>query len=242
MTEMMLCGYEIISLANKVIDYNERYSAEGTNDDEYDPITLTVSSGNSGWDLLGYGSISVYIATDADSSPIANYTVSGELKLFKLSSYSVNGNTRGQLTDIFSITDYVSTEYGSEDAAVNIAKSLSSIILSKDQLDYNLNSKSINMSYADSYRVALGDYNSLTETDGTKYWYGTGSEENYDYSDTVYAAYKKMVNAILEDDNILKYYEYYQFKKGIFECTNIEYDDTYGRVSLIEFEFTGEIE
>lgn len=243
MTEMTLCGYEVISLANKVIDYNQRYSSTGDNDDEYSPITLVVSSGDCGWESLGYGSISVYIATDADSDPIANYTVSGDLKLFTWPSYSVNGNTRGELTDIFSITDYVRTEYGSEDAAVNIAKSLSSIVLSKDQLDYNASSSTKNnMDYATSYATALGDYNSLTE--GYKYWYGD-EKSGYEIYETVYLAYAAMIDALFgenADECILEYYEYYQFKKAIFECTNIEYDDTYGRVSLIEFKFTGDIE
>ena len=61
MTEMMLCGYEVISLVNKVIDYNERYSSVGTNDDEYSPITLTVYSDDSNWYALSYGAIEVYI-------------------------------------------------------------------------------------------------------------------------------------------------------------------------------------
>ena len=240
MTEMMLCGYEVISLANKVIDYNQRYSSTGDNDDEYSPITLVVSSGDCGWESLGYGSISVYIATGPDDTS-GKYITAGEvLQLFTETTYSVNDASTGGLKDIFDTTEYIS-QFGSEEAAVDIAKSLSSILLSEDQLNYNASSSSKNnMDYATSYATALGDYNSLTK--GTKYWYGTGSDENYDYYPTVYEAYEEMVEDVLKDNLILRYYEYYQFKKAIFECTNIEYDDTYGRVSKIEFTFTGDIE
>lgn len=242
MTEMTLCGYEVISLANKVIDYNQRYSSTGENDDEYSPITLVVyPADTTGWTLLGYGSISVYIVTSADVDA-AVYTITADdtLKLFTKTTYSVNDASTGDLEDIFDTADYIS-QYGSEEAAVNIAKSLSSILLSADQLNYNASSSTKNyMDYATSYATALGDYNSLTK--GTKYWYGDGSDENYVYASTVYGAYEAMVRDVLDDDSILKYYEYYQFKKAIFECTNIEYDDTYGRVSLIEFKFTGDIE
>lgn len=111
---------------------------------------------------------------------------------------------------------------GTEEAAVDIVKSLSSIALSKAQLDYNLSRYS--MSYDESYAVALQDFISLSDGD---------------YEPTTY---EDMIDLLFKDDYILNYYEYYQFKKGIFECTNIEYDDTYGRVSLIEFKFTGDIE
>ncbi len=43
-------------------------------------------------------------------------------------------------------------------------------------------------------------------------------------------------------EKIYEYYEYYQFKKAVFKCTGITYDDVLGRVSSISFEFTGEIE
>ncbi len=41
-------GYELISLANKVADYNKRYSSaeNATNDKKYNPITMTISFPN----------------------------------------------------------------------------------------------------------------------------------------------------------------------------------------------------
>ena len=37
------------------------------------------------------------------------------------------------------------------------------------------------------------------------------------------------------------YYEYMQFKRGVFKCTNLEYDSVTGRVIKIDFLFTGKI-
>ena len=51
-----------------------------------------------------------------------------------------------------------------------------------------------------------------------------------------------MVNKVKNTASIYQYYEYAQFKKGIFECTSIEYDDDVtGRVKTINFNFTGKI-
>ena len=227
MTEMMLCGYEIISLANKVIDYNERYSAEGTNDDEYSPITLTVYSDDNNWYALGYGAIEIYI----DGK---NYEFGDDVKpiLFTESYYTVSSTTH-TLEELFEealkiVADSGNNSVGTEDAAVDIVKSLSSIALSEDQLNYNKSRYS--MSYEESYMVAIQDYNSLT--DGQK----------FSVSTSVTSTYEEMIEYLFSDDYILNYYEYYQFKKGIFKCTKIEYDDTYGRVSEIDFTFTGDIE
>ena len=40
---------------------------------------------------------------------------------------------------------------------------------------------------------------------------------------------------------VLKYYEYMQFKRGVFKCTDLDYDKESGKVSKIKFEFDGEI-
>ena len=229
MTEMTLCGYEVISLANKVIDYNERYSSAGTNDDEYSPITLRVYCDDSKWQVLGYGAIEIYI-----NGKNYEFGDDAETVLFSKTQpyYEVSG-TKNTLEELFEealkiVAGSGTQKVGTEDAAVDIVKSLSSIALSEDQLNYN--KSSLSMSYEESYMVAIQDYNSLTDGD------------KYSVSTSVTSTYENMIKNLFEDDYILNYYEYYQFKKGIFKCTKIEYDDTYGRVSEIDFTFTGDIE
>lgn len=46
--------------------------------------------------------------------------------------------------------------------------------------------------------------------------------------------------------NLYAYYEYIQFKKATFKCTNVQYDDSVtgsgtGRVIEMDFEFTGNL-
>ena len=36
-------GYELISLVNQVVDYNQRKSTEGKNDEKYNPITVNIN-------------------------------------------------------------------------------------------------------------------------------------------------------------------------------------------------------
>ena len=60
-------------------------------------------------------------------------------------------------------------------------------------------------------------------------------------NDNTVKTYDEMVNKVKNTASIYQYYEYSQFKKGIFECTGIEYDDITGRVKTINFNFTGKI-
>ena len=40
--------------------------------------------------------------------------------------------------------------------------------------------------------------------------------------------------------NIYTYYEYVQFKRAHFKCTNVAYNQQTGRISRMDFKFTGE--
>ena len=170
-------GYEIISLSNKVVDYNTRYSnAEGAQ-----------------------------------------------------KSYSING-----IENIINKAEFIESKYGSKKATTDIAKSIDSLILSESQLEYNQNYR--HMSEIESKVYSLELYNRLT--DGEKI---TGYQNNGDSA--VLRAYDNMVEDLKGTANIMAYYEFYQFKRAIFKCTGITYDDEVtGRVSSISFEFTGKIE
>lgn len=49
-------GYELISLANKIADYNMRYSNVGQNDEKYTPITMEIDF-NRKADVFYFGEI-----------------------------------------------------------------------------------------------------------------------------------------------------------------------------------------
>lgn len=43
-------------------------------------------------------------------------------------------------------------------------------------------------------------------------------------------------------EKIYTYYEYIQFKRGIFKCTGVDYDKNTGRIILMTFKFTGKLQ
>lgn len=47
------------------------------------------------------------------------------------------------------------------------------------------------------------------------------------------------LNTDYNRDAIYTYYEFIQFKRAIFECKNVEYDDGTGRIISMSFDFTG---
>ena len=202
-------GYELISLANKVADYNMRYSnASGAqNDEKYNKISMNININN---------------MKDRFSYDMTN-------RLFTQNAYTIDG-----IQNLINKSQDIENAYGSSNAATKIAKSINSIILSDTQLAYNRNVK--NMTDTQSMINAIETFNRLT--DGEKI-------DNYkNVSDSqVKMVYDAMVVNLKNAANIMAYYEYYQFKRGIFKCEeNMTYDNISGRVSSISFIFTGKIE
>ncbi len=233
-------GYEIISLANKVADYNMRFSnvANAQNDEKYTPITMTVSlDGKS--EKLSVG--------DVIDEKGNNLTAGFGRNFF--GSYNASNNPMVQSSvrnDIIAIIEQatqIETFYRDSTTASKLAKSINTLILSKEQLEYNY--KYREMPYIQSKTNAIMTYNRIVgnsenqieyKSEDIDYNQGTGVEKY------VNDKYEELINTLKDKANVMKYYEYYQFKKGIFKCTNIEYDSTSNRVKTIDFKFTGNIQ
>lgn len=218
-------GYELVSLSNKVYDYNTRRSdATGNKSNEwYNPITMTINF-NSMRDKFRYDPIS------------------GDL-LFNKDSYSNIG-----IENFIQNATRFERLFGGKDKAEKLAKNIGSLILTQQQMDYNYNISK--MSEEESKRQALAEYISIVGDDYTVQNPITSESikpkvSKGEDSKNINKLYKEMVDKLLENGNdVMKYYEYYQFKKGIFKCesTDITYDQPTGRVSTIKFTFTGKIE
>lgn len=203
-------GYELISLANKVADYNMRYSnAEGAeNNEKYNPIKLTIIlSDENIKKCFWYGD--------------GNYTP----HLFSEGKIEQSG-VSNRIQNIISTVSNITKFYRNENTANKLAKSINSLILydkngkPNAQLQYNINVKG--MTEEQSKQVALSTYQSIT-------------------NDNTIKTYNDMVKKVKNTASIYQYYEYSQFKKGIFKCTDITYDEINGRVNKITFNFTGKI-
>lgn len=211
-------GYDLVSLANKVFDYNTRRSnAAGNKSNEwYNAITMTI-------DFKGMQNKFRY----------SNDLTSREL-LFKNGIYSNNG-----IDNFIHTATGIEEVYGGADTATKLAKSIDSLILTQDQIDYNQNYKK--MSPANSKWKAVQDYISISKDKSIL----GGKKINETISEyEINNIYSNMQRKLTNDASIMKYYEYYQFKRGIFKCTStdITYDQSTGRVSTIKFTFTGKIE
>lgn len=212
-------GYELISLANKVADYNMRYSnAEGAkNDEKYTPITMKIYL-NGKSDQLNFGKIDangIRLYKNKQNSYFAQYNITP----------MEQSSTINNITNIIKNATGVETFYGNSSETTKLAKSIGSLILTSEQITYNENNR--HMSPEQSKLSAVEAYKAIIKSD-----------ENITYEEMI----KRLTGS---ESNILKYYEFYQFKRGIFKCRNISdnnYDNVSGRIKLIEFEFTGNIE
>ena len=181
-------GYELLTLINRVIDYNTRESsdAEAVGNDKYKPITI----------ILNLGS---------ESTREDNFTRDGTLRLFTGSgnlTYT-QSNTVNQLQTVLDFKDDAERRYGGADSATRLAKSIGSIFVTGDQEN------------------AIKTFNAYS----TNQEVSTASELNN------------------EKETIYKYYEFVQFKRGIFssDATQLKYDATTGRIYQMKFDFTGNL-
>lgn len=233
-------GYEVLSLVNKVIDYNQRHSFKGNettssvgNTDQFKHITVKIKMyDNSIGDSIinpddgkvskaeltnNLATIVTVPATEFESE--RTYPTGG----IKLQLFTSNEYTQSEAIDqfkqaIINATDVIANNFGGDTSIQNLVKNKGSI--------YEGN--------------VIGYNEGIVDTS----WY----DRNY-----IEARYKTLTGNDLEINDIrdgtkiedvIKYYEFSQFKKAIFKCVKVGYDDGQdgtGRVTLLEFEFTGEI-
>lgn len=224
-------GYELISLANKVADYNFRYSNykntansedDAKNDEQYNPITMKINL---------QGKANVFSFGDVVDGIRKIDSNSNQNSFFNNYNNMIQSSTRNDILRIITEATGIQNFYGNgkgnaDQITTRLAKSIDALILSEEQLEYNKNNK--NMTYDESKLAAVNDFKFITKMDKI-------NNQDIDYT--------KMVQYLTNSNSsILKYYEYYQFKRGIFKCSNISYDDVTGRVSEIDFNFTGNME
>ena len=192
-------GYELVSLSNKIADYNFRYGdAEGSkNDKKYNRIDMTID--------LKDGPEQFKFNENNNTQRLFDTNH----RILKTSAYGIE--------NIIEKATNIEKHYGSVEQTTQLAKSINALVLSQDQFNINLEK---GITVEKSKEIALDKYYSIRK-----------NKPN---------TYEAMCDELLGkngDTSVMMYYEYYQFKKAIFKCTKIEYDDITGRVKLIEFEY-----
>ena len=228
-------GYEIISLANMVEDYNTRHSGadNAPNDEKYTPFTLVVTFEGSG---------------TAVQDKIWYNLDGGVNHLFNNNDILTQSETSNQVVDRILKATEIENLYGVSEAA-KLAKSINKLIVKEDpnDIDYQVQSmmKEQNVSFEKAIlilkRKAVADYRAIIK-----------NNEPVPYeSSEVEGLYAEMKNILLYGlygkypMSIRQYYEYYQFKKAVFECINVNYDNDVGgtgRIIGMTFKFTGKVE
>ncbi len=209
-----LHGYELVSLANKVADYNKRYSSaeENVSNDGYSPVTIVIK--------LVSGDV-----TMENVKNLFSYD-NDELRVFTKPSYTQNA-TSNQIASIITENTGIETLLGGTKEAGKVAKNISRLVKEdvKLSIENDDNFKNLKEDEKNAYieNYILDEYNAITGKNAREYT----EVEDY-FKDN--------------GEKIKAYYEYYQFKKAIFKCTKLDYDNVTGRVSYMEFEFTGKVD
>ena len=221
-----VAGYELLTLINKIVDYNERKTLDSTiNANTYTPIKIEIDFKDAG--------------TNENRKKL---TIDDNIRLFTRSIYkddqlsAKNRNLAGSFKhDIDSEMNMAKKQIGidgeDETKAEKVAKNISSIFRKAEDIQpladskYNSNTNYVYKDMANTYNISVGikdstnpHYMTLTKAK-TNLVIGSNASSNAYYK---YAC---------------EFYEYMQFKRSIFKCNKTAYNDISGRISEINFEF-----
>jgi len=223
-----LLGYEVLSLVNKVIDYNQRHSSAGEstgsaagNDSSYKPITIKIAMGSNLSNLRGTiekystsNSDDIYALSAIPKEEIFDASKYGVLfeedAVYTVSEAKMSNDFQTKVLDVIkNIEQFDKGIFGGPTGIQNLVKNIGTIY-SGPVINYNGKPEPTEASFWYDMNYIVSRYKTLT---GIAI---TGASD------------KDKIDKIRDDDNIkkvLKYHEYSQFKKGIFKCTGINYDD-----------------
>lgn len=249
-------GYEVLSLANKVMDYNNRESdavdenGKTVNDKLYPKISMSiemyVNSGNSMKNAEGETINKEYIKKKFCAEmhvpkdmtnwkeEAGSYNIIGEDLTWIKQKFEQNATQEKIKNSFITASNSITEIEQNPEFGVNTSNAiaLQNLVKEKDTI------------YSGKIIGINGSTNNARTASG-RGWY----EEEYIKSryKTLTGVQKNRISDIRKQtlmEDIAKYYEYMQFKKAIFKCTGIGYDDGpsgTGRVISINFEFTGDI-
>lgn len=241
-----VAGYELISLSNKIIDYNERLSSETSegNDVKANPVKISITL----WkDTNKREEVMNLLSYDNNF-----YLIGKSGQLIENNSYlNKNKNNKSRLEKFVEAARELETN---SKYLKGLTKNIDKIILKEGN---NSNQLSKAWSYDDTSKKwskpsestdkegdttkllnAILKFESITQS--SKYSNKLKEDKSYSSYSNVATQYDNMLND--NGINMYKYYEYSQFTKAKFKCTSLKYDDTTGKVNELAFEFTGEIE
>ena len=148
-------GYELISLVNKIIDYNYRKSDDGEakNNNKYSPIKITVNFGSD----------------DNRKSLCPEENVNN--KLFSKNTYEQSNQqaTRDPFKNIIETATGLENRWGGSDNATKIAKGYTAMFITPRTDDDKINAvKKFNYSSKTKYKLDVAGYTDMTNKEKDK--------------------------------------------------------------------------
>lgn len=198
-------GSELISLMNRIIDYNSSQSYQtGTN---YERIGVTIEIGEENLKQFKYSSSSSDY-TSWDNNPLLKATITNK------SGKSIVDDQK--LVEVTSTVQTLSAYIGINLSDTNfqkLASNVSNILLSNSDENNNTESAKKTRQKRNTILKSVGinialdsNYKPITKSEMDKA--------------------KSITN---------KYYQYMQFKRAYFDCVNVKYDEKTGRISEMNF-------
>lgn len=219
-------GNELYSLINRVMDYNERKTDLEDETDQYEPIEITIDFDGKNQELSRTGTNEIFTSNISYKNTTSNnnYKRVEELQeidaLKNITIQKGTNNPEYKDKDIY-LTDEI----------------LNNLVIGYDKI---FNKLSINSKEEEIAQVAY-NFNSATGIDNF-FLVEYDKNGNITKNNSLYIVTSFKFTTFLDEIQtyVNKYYEYVQFKRGIFKCTSVEYSLKTGRIIEMDFIFTGE--
>lgn len=218
---------------SQVVEFNNQYSTYNRTNvrgsDLYSLLNKAVdynerksSVGTEGAELA-YTPITITFTMD-----IKQLTMDGKNRLFKQGSYTISNNTNTFENDIIEKLTDLENAYGA-DTLTNLTTAISKIFPENPTEGGKNDAVTAFKNACKKTSITTVRNNG---TNGTTY-----TVDNVTWNDLAQGA---DTNGSLRN-NIYTYYEYVQFKRAYFDCDNdnVEYNSETGRITEMEFNFTG---
>ena len=238
-------GNDMLSLINSVIDYNERQAYDSSK--KYPRMVLTINISDVTqfqYDTNKYGAYSYdynYSVLSVDFSNKKYNTIKNTISNDVSHCHGTSekdadkelepmSGLKDNLIQLLKTNGLVADANNSfdENDLQKLSSGISNIILdTSDESDETKRSKD----------KRIKRINTLATVFGSNKVKNLYEEDTYKTNSSSTLASEKMQ---LIKDVTRKYYEYAQFKKAIFNCTGMEYDQQTGRIHKMEFEWDSE--
>lgn len=199
-------GSDLISLMNRIIDYNEReVYADGTN---YKRIAVTIEIGDSNLNQFKYYTDDRDY-TGWDTNELLKGTITN-----KSGEDSINDQKLIEITGTVSkLSAYMGVSLDEQDFQVLSSNVANILLTNTDESSNSENSKKVRQK-RDSILKSVG--------------INIGLDANFKPISSLQMQKAKSITH--------KYYQYSQFKRAYFNCTECKYDEQTGRVCEMKFE------